>query len=112
MIESKTMRNTKQWLEEICAKLEIKDRHGKKQELAQAMEVGLVTTIEQLKGNVEMQVEQANRVARILGISPMLVISSTSYYKCLRQEKHKDAENWKKIYERTLLFNQEEVIDS
>lgn len=97
------MKTTKEWIEDVTKALNIKEKHGKGQELANALEIGLSTALDQLKGNSEMNAEQANRVARLLKTNPMLVVSSTSYHKCKKIGKNKDAENWENIYKRILM---------
>lgn len=95
------MKNTKEWVEKVAQVLEIEEKHGKGQKLATALGVGPATIMNQLKEKSEMMDEQATKVARILGVLPMLVISSTNYHKCIKSNDKENAEMWKKIYEKT-----------
>ncbi len=98
---STTIENTKTWLEKIEQHLEIEEKFGKGRKIANLLDVNTSTISKQKQGNLEMQTDQATKTARLLGVLPMLVISSTSYHRCLKEKEYENAEMWKKVYEKT-----------
>ena len=98
---STTIENTKKWLEKIEQHIEIEGKCGKGRKLASLLDVNASTISKQKQETLEMQTDQATKTARILGVLPMLVISSTSYHRCIKEKEYENAEMWKKIYEKT-----------
>jgi hypothetical protein len=100
MSKENTMETTKNWIEEVATRLNIKNQHGKGQQLATALGIGVGTALDQMKGRCEMGLEQAKKTSRILGINPMIVIASTSYHRSKNSGKEEEALDWKSTYEK------------
>lgn len=86
------MKPTKQWLEEVAKEYEAKNWFA----LARLLDVTRSSISQQVNGLHSISVTTALKVADLLGVHPLAVISSSAY-EASKSDEHKDL--WKRVHE-------------